>query len=85
VIDDPNQELSPETVDTNIDESISKTWDFLADRRKANLSRKEAYTERLQTRITAIHQEIADYQEKLEAAQSGDRLSQESESASRGF
>ncbi|MEE9308878.1 MAG: hypothetical protein V3V57_15260 [Spirochaetia bacterium] len=67
VIDDPNQELSPETVDSNINESISKTWDFLADRRKTNLSRKETYTERLQTRITEIRQEIADYQEKLEA------------------
>ena len=67
VIDDPNQELTPETVDSNIDESVSKTWDFLADRRQTFLSRKESYTKRLQTRITEIRQEIADYQEKLEA------------------
>ena len=67
VIADPNQELTPETVDSNINESVSKTWDFLADRRKTNLSIKETYTERLQTRITDIRQEIADYQEKLEA------------------
>jgi hypothetical protein len=67
VIADPNQELSSELVDSNIDESVSKTWDFLADRRQTLLSRKESYTERLQTRITEIRQEITGYQEKLEA------------------
>jgi hypothetical protein len=67
VIDDPNQELEAQMIDTNINESIAKARSFVADRRQALLAAKAATTKRLQTRITEIHEEIANYQEKLES------------------
>jgi hypothetical protein len=66
VIDNPNQELTPEIVDSNIDESITKARAFLADRRQTFLARKQAFTQRMESRIAEIRQEIADYQGKLE-------------------
>ena len=66
VIDDPTEELGAESVDANIDESIAKVRSFLDDRRKAFVSRKEAYTERLQDRIVEIGQEIENYQRMID-------------------
>jgi len=66
VIDDPNQELSPEMVDANIDEGITKARAFLADRRQSFLARKTSYSERMQARIAEFQEEIADYQDKLQ-------------------
>lgn len=62
VIDDPNQELSPDMVDSNIDEGITKARAFLSDRRQTFLARKESFTQRMQARIAEIQQEISDYQ-----------------------
>ena len=82
VIDDPNQELTPEMVDSNIDESITKARAFLADRRQTFLARKSSFTQRMQTRIAEVRQEIADYQEQLEeeTGPQATRLNQEIDS-----
>jgi hypothetical protein len=66
VIDDPNQELTPEIVDSNIDEGITKARAFLADRRQSFLARKQAFTQRMEGRIAEIRQEINEYRGKLE-------------------
>ncbi|UCF98447.1 MAG: hypothetical protein JSV89_02675, partial [Spirochaetaceae bacterium] len=43
VIDDPNQELTTEMIDANIDESITKARAFLAERRQTFFARQESF------------------------------------------
>jgi len=75
VIDDPSKELSPDTIDTNIEESLSSARSFLSDRRQAFLARKDAYGGRLQARIAENREEIAEYQ-RLIAEETGPRAKQ---------
>lgn len=75
VIDDPNQELTAEMIDSNVEESIIKARSFLSERRQAFQARRAAFTQRMQSRIAQLREETADYQEKLEA-ETGPRASQ---------
>ncbi|UCF98442.1 MAG: hypothetical protein JSV89_02650, partial [Spirochaetaceae bacterium] len=64
-----------EMIDANIDESITKARAFLAERRQTFFARQESFTQRMQTRIAALREEIADYQEKLDG-ETGPRAKQ---------
>lgn len=67
VIDDPSQELSAATVDENVDQAITRSQDFLAQRRQSFLDRQSAFESSRGQRIQDLNAEIAGYKEKMSA------------------
>ncbi len=67
VINDPEQELTDGMIDDNIDKSISRTGDFIEERRKALTEAAGAYEEKRDTRIEGIREEIKSYRSQIES------------------
>ncbi len=67
VIDDPAQELTEEMVNANVDSSIARTRELLAEQTAAVQARNEAFDQRRNARIEAARQAIAGYEEKIQA------------------